>query len=189
LIAPEPVRDRPRETALSLVVPEADALVDDFRRRFFTRTVARRIPPHVTLLYPFVDANAVDNALLVRLRELYAPVRPFEFELTRIERFPAHLWLAPEPRERLVELIRLTCAHFPECQPYGGSVPEGEPTPHLTIGEAGEDADVDGLATAAERDVGPGLPLSCAARTVSLLEERPDGMWDVRAELTLGGGA
>jgi 2'-5' RNA ligase len=183
----EPVRDRPRETALSIVVSEADALVAGFRNRFLTHTVARKIPPHVTLLYPFVDADLLDAGLIARLEVLYAPVEPFAFELAHVDRFPAHVWLAPEPRDRFVDLIRLTCAHFPDNLPYGGLFADSEPRPHLTIGEANVDMGIDDLAAEANRTVGPGLPLPCTARTVSLLEEQPYGTWASRAELALAG--
>jgi len=187
LTGPEPVRGRPQETALSLVVAEADSVVADFRRRYLAATVAKRVPPHVTLLYPFATADAVDGGLISSLEELYASVRPFDFELARVGRFDAHVWLAPEPLDHFVELIRLTYENFPEYPAYGGEFAGSEPTPHLTIGGAGERTDIAALASIAERELGGSLPLPCVARTVSLLEEQPDGTWAKRAELPLGG--
>jgi 2'-5' RNA ligase len=182
---PEPVRGRPRETALSLVVPQAEPVVGDFRRRFNPTGVTRRIPPHVTLLYPFVAADRVDAALIESIRELYAGAAPFAFELAYVGRFEAHVWLGPEPKAWFVELIRLTWARFPECPPYGGEFAGEEPKPHLTIGEA-NGTGVDALAAIAERELGGRLPVVCAAGAVSLLEEQADGTWKRRAEFTLG---
>jgi 2'-5' RNA ligase len=184
LTQPGPVVGRPRETALSVVVPEAEGPTLDFRRRFLERTVARKIPPHVTILYPFVDADAVDAALLDELRRLYASTGQFAFELAHFGTFAAHLWLAPEPRARFVDLIELTCARFPDCAPYGGAFAESAAEPHLTIGEG---LDVDALRTSADRIVGPALPVPCRAGSVTLLEEQTDGTWSERAAFPLGG--
>ena len=181
---PGPVVGRACETALSVVVPEAEASTLDFRCRFLERTVVRRIPAHVTILYPFVAADEVDAALLDELDRLYASAAPFPFRLARLGTFDAHLWLAPEPRERFVDLMELTCARFPECPPYGGAFAESAPEPHLTIGEG---PDVDALRKEADRTVAAALPLSCTAGSVTLLEEQADGTWSERAAFTLGG--
>jgi 2'-5' RNA ligase len=187
LTAPEPVRGRPRETALSIVVEEAQALVGDFTRRFHPASVAKRIPPHVTLLYPFVDADGVDDDLISSLHELYAPVDPFDFELARVGRFDEVVWLAPEPRGRFVDLIRRTCSQFPEHPPYGGAYQGAEQRPHLTIGTAGGELDIDALASTAEAEMAASLPVRYKAQAVYLLEEQPDGTWAKRTALPLGG--
>jgi 2'-5' RNA ligase len=182
LTQPEPVVGRPRETALSVVVSEAEEPTAGFRARFLERTVARRIPAHVTLLYPFADADSVDAELVETLRALYATARPFTFELSRVARFDAHVWLAPEPRERFIDLIERTCARFPDRPPYGGAFAGSEHVPHLTIGE-GEDAEA--ICAEVERTIDC-LPLPCAAHSVTLLEEHADGTWAPRAEFPLG---
>ena len=138
----------------------------------------------MTLLYPFVDADAVDAALLDEIGRLYASATQFAFELAHFGTFPAHLWLAPEPRERFVDLIELTCARFPECAPYGGAFAESAPEPHLTIGEG---PDVVSLRTKADRLVAPALPMACRVDAVTLLEEQTDGTWSERAVFPLGG--
>ena len=38
---------------------------------------------------------------------------PFDFALTRVERWPTVLWLAPEPAERFVELTRAVAERYP----------------------------------------------------------------------------
>jgi 2'-5' RNA ligase len=170
-----------RRTALSVVVPEADVVVADFRRRF-DPGAAKNVPPHVTLLFPFAPADTVDDALLDAVRGLYAGVDGFDFELVRVARFARHVWLAPEPKERFVDLIRLSSARFPEYPRYGGEFDEHDPVPHLTIGEAD---DVESLAATAQRELGPGLPLPCSARKVTLLEEQPGLTWAARTKFAL----
>jgi len=61
------------------------------------------------------------------------------------------VWLAPEPRERFVELVRTTCARFPEFPPYEGE--GGEPEPHLTIGAVEESSPTDLVARIEYRHV------------------------------------
>ena len=51
----------PHERRTGLLVPvAADELVADFRRRFNAATVARRLPPHITVLFPFARVPALD---------------------------------------------------------------------------------------------------------------------------------
>ena len=166
-----------------VVVPEAEAPTAGFRARFLERSVARRLPAHITLLYPFADADAVDGGLLATLGSLYAGAEPFPFELARVDAFEAHVWLAPEPKERFIELIRLTWERFPDSRPYGAAVADSEPVPHLTVGEG---VDVEALRAEAERALGPALPIACTADSVTLLEEQPDGTWASRASFPLG---
>ncbi len=110
-------------TALVVVLPRAGEALAAFRERY-DPAFARRIPAHVTLLFPLVDAPPVAG--------LYDREEPFDVELSRIERFPADVWLAPEPCARFLRLIELTTAAFPDHPPYGGRF--SEPIPHLRIG-------------------------------------------------------
>ena len=86
---------RPR-TALVVVTDAAEEVIDPWRRRFDASAVARRIPSHVTILFPLVAAADVDDTLLARLRLLYAPCARFAYELARVETFPGVAWLAPQ---------------------------------------------------------------------------------------------
>ena len=165
-------------TALSVVVDEVEPVVGDFRRRF-DPAVERRIPAHVTIVFPFAPLDELDGAAI---RELYAARQSFAFELARVERFPEHVWLAPEPRDRFAELISCTVERFPEYPPYGGAF--AEVIPHLTIasGEMVDDAEA-----AARRELGPLLPIPARAAEVTLLEEQPDETWSRRTGFALGG--
>jgi 2'-5' RNA ligase len=165
-----------RRTALAVVVHEADQLVADYRRRYDSDAVARRIPPHVTVVFPFAPAESATADLLASLRDLYAEVPAFEFALVRVDRFQEHVWLAPDPSDRFVALTALTAARFPHWPPYGGAFEEV--IPHLTVG-CGKNTDA--MASAARDEIGSGLPMPGTAHGVTLLEEQADGTW---AELT-----
>jgi 2'-5' RNA ligase len=165
-------------TALAVVVDEAEPVVEDFRRRF-DPAVERRIPAHVTIVVPFAPLAVLDEGAV---RALYAALPSFAFELARVERFPEHVWLAPEPRDRFVDLISRTVERFPEYRPYGGTF--ADVVPHLTIA-SGET--VDEAEAAARRELGPHLPIPARAAEVTLLEEHPDATWAPRTAFAFGG--
>ena len=108
----------PRETALVVFVPEAEALVAPWRR-LHDPSCAVGVPAHVTLLYPFRPPERLDAALHRELAELFGQSSAFDFRLTHLARFPGVLYLAPEPAAPLVALTRTLLAHFPDTSPYG----------------------------------------------------------------------
>jgi 2'-5' RNA ligase len=173
------VTGEPSRTALVVVADAADGTLAPWRRRFHAWSVARGIPAHLTILFPFVAAARADDGLLTSLRALYAPVRPFAYELARVESFPGVAWLAPEPAAPFCELIAATRAEFPDHPPYGD--PTLEPVPHCTVGgDEGDENDDRMLAAmlAELRDgLGPSLPLACRAEAATLLVEQAYGTW------------
>ena len=98
--------------------------------------------------------------------------------------FPEHVWLAPEPRARWLELIGATCARFPGTPPYEGLF--DEPEPHLTIGEQTADHPTEEILATAERELVPALPLRFRVESVTLLEEQADATWSVARSFPLG---
>jgi 2'-5' RNA ligase len=182
--AAAPIAAGDRRTALAVVVDEAEALVGSFRRRHHRGAVERRIPPHVTILVPFAAPATLDAALTAALERLYGSLPSFAASLARVAAFPRCVWLAPEPRERFLALIRRTYERFPEYPPYGGEHPE--PEPHLTIGEAENDAVLEPLVAAAERELAPGLPLRFRVERIALLAESVDGTWGHVRDFRLG---
>lgn len=129
-------------TAVVIIPPaEAQEPIQAIRRRHDRQV--RRWMPHVTLVYPFRPARELGATEPV-LRRAVARVEPFALEIARFDSFRhgsgRHtLWLAPEPEAPVVELqARLTGA-VPDCdhqQRYAGGF-----TPHLSVGQAGDDAE------------------------------------------------
>ena len=93
-----------RQAAVFVTVP-ADALVGEFRLRHQPRAVARRLPPHVTIVPPFPLDDADDDDLGAELATHFATLAPFDAELARVGTFERHVWLAPEPIAAFVDLI------------------------------------------------------------------------------------
>ena len=165
-------------------MPEAEPLVAAFRARYAAASVAKAIPAHITLLFPFVEAGRVDDALRALVAAHFAAARPFAAELSSVGRFEGYVWLAPEPRERFVALATATWSRFPGCPPYGGEF--AEVMPHLTVGEATDEFATDEIVAAAEEELAPRLPLPFAADAAWLLLEQVDGTWVADERFSFG---
>jgi 2'-5' RNA ligase len=174
-------------SALVVVVPEAEPVVSGWRRHFHSHSVARGIPPHITILFPFVPRGALDDGVLQALHRLYGPLRPFGFGLVSVETFPTTAWLAPAPAAPFLDLVAITRAAYPEYPPYGD--PELVPVPHCTVGTDDDSGVVEEMARDLRVRLGPQLPIRCHAAELTLLEERPDGTWATRATFPFEGAA
>ena len=166
------------ETALVVLVPEAEALVAAHRRRY-DPSAAVGVPAHVTVLYPF--RSVIDDTAADVVAELAADVAAFDVKFATLARFPGEVvYLAPDPTEPFLRLMAATFASFPDCPPYGGAIPD--PIPHLTVAD-GVDA-----ATAAALDIaiGPGLPITSRVERLTLIAEDPKGQWIVVRHWPLG---
>lgn len=149
-----------KERALVLVLDEPR--LDAVRARFHPGAVARGLPLHVTVLYPF--AGSVEAA-----REVVAGYGPLRFSLARLGEFPGGFAVAfPEPQDELRALQRAVWTRFPESPPYAGEV--ADPEPHATLGR---DVDLREVAAVVE----PLLPVECRVDAVTVLEEDESGGW------------
>jgi 2'-5' RNA ligase len=167
------------ETALVIEVPEAEPLVSDWRARY-DWSAQRGVPAHITLLYPFVPTERVDDGLLRELRELFASQPAFTFRLTRVARFPEVAWLAPEPSDPFATLTELIVRRYPDYPPYEGI--HDEVIHHLTVAEgAGE------LQDEVEAALAPHLPVEANTNEVALLAEDDTDRWHRARSFPLGG--
>jgi hypothetical protein len=126
-------------TALVLPIPEAEALVGEWRK-LHDPSAKDGMPAHVTVLYPFRDSEKIDAACIKRLENVCGGTESFELIFAKADRFPGVRWLAPEPRAPIDALTRMLSAEFPYCKPYGGAIVD--PIPHLTFA-IGDDAAID----------------------------------------------
>jgi 2'-5' RNA ligase len=172
-----------RRTALLVEVPVPDP-VDDFRRRHLAASVARGLPAHITVLFPFASPADVDAELLDHVAAHFSTLARFDGALTGVGLFDDHVWLAPDPHERFSELLHRTHARFPGFPPYGDA--HAETVPHLTIAERGADETIQQVAALAERELTPVLPFSFTVDRVGLFEERADGAWHQSDSFELG---
>lgn len=166
------------ETAVVFAFPELSPVVDDWRERTCDDRPSIGIPPHVTLLYPFVPAESAENAL-DGLRELFAQIPAFDVAFRELRRWPEMAYLAPEPPGPFSRLTEAIVERWPDYPPYEGI--HETVIPHLTVAY-GDDA----LLAEVEADVTPQLPVVANVAEAVLLEElAPDERWAERARFPL----
>lgn len=144
--------------------PEVADLVDQWREQSLGSGPSNGVPAHVTLLAPCPgDVTAIGDVL--------DGTAAFDVEFRELRRFNEvpTLYLAPEPAEPFLNLIRALVERFPDWPPYGGI--HDNVVPHLTVTQgAAEDA--------AEEAVARALPLHGRAREALLLTEVAPGRFE-----------
>jgi hypothetical protein len=155
-------------SATTLIVPvsTADGLLQKSARE-------AGLPAHITLLYPFLNARAIDAETESALASLLQEVPAFDFALSEIGRFPGVVYLAPEPATPFVALTQALAERWPDHQPYGGAYQET--IPHLTVAYGAPIP-----AGLAEQ-----LPVTARAEEVWLMG-RTAGRWVRRGSFPLG---
>ena len=135
------------ETALVILVPDAEAVVAEHRLRH-DPAAADGVPAHVTVLYPF--RTEVDDDTAAAVAAIAAAVPAFDATFRTTARFPGVvLYLDPEPAAPFHDLIARCIAAFPDCPPYGGTIPD--PLPHLTVADGVDEPTADALDAAVAR--------------------------------------
>jgi 2'-5' RNA ligase len=137
------------------------------------------VPPHVTIVFPFLQVDRLTPAVRRSLVAVAARQRPFDVRFARVERFPTVVYLAPEPSGPFTSLTEAVVDRFPDFPPYGGAFEEV--IPHLTITESG-DAPFDDIAVQAEA----ALPFSHRVTRLEVLAEGTGGRWHGRWRIPLG---
>ena len=168
-----------RQTAVLVHVPEAEPVVGEWRLRH-TYDAPLGIPPHVTLLFPFVPADGLGADVEERLARVLGEVESFDVTFERTARFPDVLYLEPRPSEPFAALTEAIAAEWPEHPPYEGA--HEVVIPHLTVAES-NDEELLGRIVA---DVEPKLPVRKRVREAQLYAEDEAGRWHERNRLPLG---
>ncbi len=171
----------PIESALVVLIPEAEDLVRSFRNQF-DPSAAAGVPAHVSIVYPFKPPFELTTEMIAALDELFSNTSPFEVSFTRLERFPSVLYLSPEPDEVFRRLTERIIEQFPEVSPYGGKF--ADVVPHLTIAQGGDAQQLDSIAADFERQADGRLPIRSAVNEVTLLDNQ-SGRWQPRHRFPL----
>ena len=164
-----------------IAFPQLSPIVDDWRERTSADRTSLGIPPHVTLLHPFMPAEIVSESL-DDLRELFAATPPFDVAFRELRRWPEMAYLAPDPPELFAALTDAIVERWPDYPPYEGI--HETVIPHLTVAY-GDDV----LLAEVEADVTPKLPIEAHVTDAVLLEELEAdvGRWGERARFKLAG--
>jgi 2'-5' RNA ligase len=162
-------------------MPDAEAAVGPFRAAL-DRAASWGVPAHVTVLYPFLPPERIDEVVLATVRDLVSAVPRSDVWLSRVDWFgDTVVWLAPQPDQLFRDLTAAVWRRFPEAPPYAGA--HSEVVPHLTIGH---DAARPVLADAAAA-VSAHLPIRATVDVVRLIAGTPDdGPWLTWGEFPLG---
>jgi 2'-5' RNA ligase len=137
------------------------------------------VPPHVTIVFPFLPAARLGPDVRRTLAGLTTAQRPFDVRFAQVGRFPTVVYLAPHPSAPFSRLTDAIVDRFPDFPPYGGV--HEVVTPHLTITESKE-APLDRIAEQAEA----ALPFSHRVTTIEVIVEGGEGRWHPRWRIALG---
>ena len=141
------------------------------------------VPPHVTLLYPWVPGGDLTSALRAPLAALAASHPPFGLTLDGVGRFDDTLYLAPSPIEPIRALITDLVAAFPAHPSYGGSIVVEKLVPHVTVASGVDGSTMDRLDDSLRGD----LPIQATITSLVVIAEGEDGRWRTRWRVRLGG--
>jgi 2'-5' RNA ligase len=170
------------ETAVVCAFPELSSIVDGWRERTCDDRPSIGIPPHVTLLHPFVPAELADDGIVEELERLFAAAAQFVVTFRELRRWPEMAYLAPEPSEPFSHLTEAIAERWPAYPPYEGI--HETVIPHLTVAYG-----ADTLLDEVEASVTPHLPIDAYVTDAVLLEElEPDVRWGERARFPLTSG-
>ena len=167
------------DSALVILVPEADAIVGRWRERH-DPSAEEGMPAHITVLYPFLPDRELGPVEIDTISDFSRSHYAFRTVFSRMGHFPTVLWVDPGSPE-CTHLLAQARHCWPQCLPYGRTnIPV---IPHLTVTD-GADADTE---AAAEQDVMARLPLTFDVEALSLMIF--DGSrWRERERFSLGQG-
>ena len=166
-------------TALVLLAPDLEPLVSRWRADL-DPSAGRGVPAHLSVLYPWVPAEALDDAVLADLTDLTGAHAPVTVRFDGFARFAHTLWLDPVPAEPVEALTLAIAARWPEHPPYEGVF--DLVVPHLTVADS---VDPDDLAHVVS-DIAAWLPVETTLTHLTLLVS--DGArWSVHSHFPLGG--
>jgi 2'-5' RNA ligase len=166
-------------TAIIIPVPQAASVTQVWRQRY-TGDGPEGMPPHITLLYPFVDASEV---VAEDVGKVLARFEPVEFTLASTARFAGTrqvLYLKPTPDAVFQAMTNALVAAFPQYPPYEGAF--GEVVPHLTVAEGV----AEGLLARIENQVRRALPIRAQVSQAWLMAYQ-DSAWRLHTRFPLGG--
>jgi len=148
-------------------------------RRALDEGATLEVPPHVTILFPFLPPDRLDASIRRELAAIAAAHRPFDVRFMTVGRFPSVLYLAPDPVGPFVALTEACAERFPDFPPYAGA--HDEIVPHLTVIEGDQASNVD-----VARQLEAALPFSVRVRAIEVITPSEQGPWRLRWRLPLG---
>ena len=165
------------QSALVILVPPGTAPPTE---SLGGKPAIQRVPPHITLLYPFAPPRKL-KAVIPTLERICAEIGPFPTTLNQYSRFETTLFLEPENPGPLLSLFRRLSQAFPKYPPYEGAF-GNDLRPHLTLAEFRRPEELEALA------LPPAPSLTFIVDRLHIFTGDPDrlGSWRSRAVIPLG---
>lgn len=129
-------------SALDIQISNAGEIIEKYRKKY-TSDGAKGMPPHITLLYPFLKTNEYTQQNHNILVDVISKMQPFSFRFEGVDRFPGVLYLKVSQKEKIINIIQKIVHEFPDFLPYGGKFPINELTPHLSIAVSSSEKKLD----------------------------------------------
>jgi 2'-5' RNA ligase len=165
-----------------VLVPALDAglLVRQLRMEH-DPSAAAGVPPHLTLMFPFLPPHDLSAQRIDALERLISGAMAFDFTLTHVSEFDQGVvYLVPAPAAPFADLTREIGKQF-ELLPYGGAFGK-DPVVHLTVA-------VQASPSVRNRIVdrlGPELPISLQAEEAWLMVGSNSSGWEVVRQMPFG---
>jgi 2'-5' RNA ligase len=157
------------QSGLIIEVPSAEPAVA-YHREHLDANAPLGIPAHITVLFPFMPPEMIDEEELSRLTELFAEFSRFRFVLDRTAWFGDDvLWLGPGDSRPFRVLTQRVFRAYPAYPPFQGQF--DDVVPHLTIGHGHPP----NALRHAEDSIRPHLPIEAIADGVTLITQRSAG--------------
>ncbi len=111
-------------TALVVLVPEAEPMVQQFRGKH--DSVADGVPAHITILFPFMHPDAVNEVVMGQLRR-FLRLNLVSTMYSPTSGVSSVIYLAPEPAQPFITLTESVIPPFLSYPPYEGNTPTSLP--------------------------------------------------------------
>ena len=165
----------------ALIVPALELVpfVGSFRQRYDPGAAAG-VPPHVTVMYPFLDPPRLTSEVLAQLARLVMDRQAFKYSVVDVREFEGGvLYLAPEPADPFMALTESVGRTF-EVTPYGGA--HATVVPHVTVAQTATDVERARIADILKRS----LPQAALAAEIWLLVGSNERGWRKHRAISLG---
>jgi 2'-5' RNA ligase len=167
------------ESAVVVPVLDAGPLVRELRLQYDPSAKAG-VPPHVTLMFPFLPPSDLTEARVGALAALLRGEDRFEFSLSRVREFEQGVvYLEPEPAQPFIRLTRKIGDLF-GLLPFGGEFGDTA-VPHLTVTTPESRMTLQQIATQLE----PVLPIRTVADEGWLMVGNNSSTWTIVREMRL----
>jgi len=164
----------------AIIVPVNVPVAVNLLRNRMDPSAAQGVPAHVTLIYPFMPPDQLNDDVRRKVEQIVAAEMAFPLSLASVQRWPNVVYLAPDPSEPFRRLTGVLAAAFPDYPPYRGA--HDVVIPHVTIAQ---DVREDYYA-AAEHALPGMLPIRDVVREAWLIGHTPEQPWHTLWRLPLG---